>query len=99
MVISVGRLMRRWMAGVLIAVAVFPAAFAQIPNPASAARAAQIDRNGVLILVRSSLLALDHANKTGNYKVLRDISAPGFQVNDAAKLSEIFAKCVRTRSI
>ena len=59
---------------------------AQAPKPA------QIDRNGVLILIRSSLLALDHANKTGNYTVLRDIGAPGFQSNTAARLAEIFVK-------
>ncbi|RUZ70771.1 hypothetical protein EN947_29730 [Mesorhizobium sp. M7A.F.Ca.US.003.02.2.1] len=52
---------------------------------------ANIDRNGVLILVRTSLLALDQANKTGNYTVLRDLGAPGFQANTAAKLGEIFA--------
>src|SRR5215470_9150055 len=52
---------------------------------------ANIDRNGVLILVRSTLLALDHANKTGNYTVLRDLGAPAFQVNTAARLAEIFA--------
>ena len=51
-----------------------------------------IDRNGVLILIRSALLALDQANKTGNYTVLRDLGAPGFQVNSAARLGEIFAK-------
>lgn len=53
---------------------------------------AQIDRNGVLILVRSTLLALDHANKTGNYTVLRDLGSAGFQANSAARLGEIFAK-------
>jgi hypothetical protein len=67
------------------------------PHPASppqqqAAKPANIDRNGVLMLIRSTLLALDHANKTGNYTVLRDLGAPGFQVNTAAKLAEIFAK-------
>jgi hypothetical protein len=56
-----------------------------------AATPARIDRNGVLILVRSALIALDQANKTGNYTVLRDISAPAFQVNTAARLAEIFA--------
>lgn len=50
-----------------------------------------IDRNGVLMLVRSALLALDHANETGNYTVLRDLGAPGFQRNDAARLAELFA--------
>ncbi|MDF0519881.1 hypothetical protein P0R31_21815 [Bradyrhizobium yuanmingense] len=57
-----------------------------------AAKPANIDRNGVLMLIRSTLLALDHANKTGNYTVLRDLGAPGFQVNTAARLAEIFAK-------
>ena len=61
-------------------------------TPPQAPKPAQIDRNGVLMLVRSTLLALDHANKTGNYTVLRDIAAPGFQVNSAARLGEIFAK-------
>jgi len=62
-------------------------------KPTSAApKPATIDRNGVLILVRSTLLALDHANKTGNYTVLRDLGAPGFQVNTAARLAEIFAE-------
>lgn len=52
---------------------------------------AQIDKNGVLILVRSTLLALDQANKTGNYTVLRDLGSPAFRGNTSAKLSEIFA--------
>ena len=48
-------------------------------QPAAAApKPAPIDRNGVLILIRSILLALDQANKTGNYTVLRDLGAPGF---------------------
>src|SRR6266550_1714324 len=59
---------------------------AQAPKPA------QIDRNGVLILIRSALLALDQANKTGNYTVLRDLGAPDFQANSAARLAEIFVQ-------
>lgn len=62
------------------------AAFAQ------AARPAPIDRNGVLILLRSTLLALDQANKTGNYTVFRDLAAPSFgTVNNPARLGDIFA--------
>jgi hypothetical protein len=57
----------------------------------SGAKPAQIDRNGVIILIRSTLLALDQANKTGNYTVLRDLGAPGFQANSDARLAEIFA--------
>jgi hypothetical protein len=73
------------------------AASAQAPKPGAQSAApgaphpAQIDRNGVLILVRSTILALDQANKTGNYTVLRDLGAPGFQANNAARLAEIFA--------
>lgn len=60
-------------------------------KPESAPTPANIDRNGVLILVRSTLLALDHANRTGNYTVLRDLGARGFQANTASRLAEIFA--------
>ncbi|WP_244562066.1 hypothetical protein [Bradyrhizobium lablabi] len=76
----------------------FGAGQAQTPKPKTAPvetpapKPAQIDRNGVLILIRSALLALDQANKTGNYTVLRDLGAPGFQVNTSARLAEIFAK-------
>jgi hypothetical protein len=38
------------------------------------------------------MLALHHADETGNYTVLRDLGAPGFQAaNTASRLSEIFA--------
>jgi len=67
-------------------------ATAQQAQQAAGSKPAQIDRNGVLILIRSTLLALDQANKTGNYTVLRDLGAPAFQVNTAARLAEIFAK-------
>jgi len=60
--------------------------------PPAQPQPAQIDRNGVLILIRSTLLALHHANQTGNYTVLRDLGAPGFQAaNTAARLAEVFA--------
>jgi len=62
------------------------------PVQPAAPRPAPIDRNGVLILIRETLLALDQANKTGNYTVLRDLGSPEFQVNTAARLAEIFAK-------
>jgi hypothetical protein len=64
----------------------------QPPQEPPAPKPAQIDRNGVLILIRSTLLALDQANKTGNYTVLRDLGSPDFQANSAARLAEIFAQ-------
>lgn len=43
-------------------------------------------------LVWTTMAAVDHANQSGNYSVLRDVSAPGFQQNnDAARLTQIFA--------
>jgi hypothetical protein len=61
------------------------------PAQPAAPKPAQIDRNGVLILVRTTLLALDQANKTGNYTVLRELGSLEFQrANTAARLGEIF---------
>jgi hypothetical protein len=66
---------------------------------AEAPQPAELDRERVLILIRTALLALDHANKTGNYTVLRDLGAPDFRAtNSAARLSEIFAD-LRARNL
>lgn len=44
------------------------------------------------ILIRTTIIALNQANATGNYSVLRDLAAPGFQTaNSQAQLVEIFA--------
>jgi len=69
-----------------------PAPKQQSQPQAQAPKPAQIDRNGVLILIRETLLALDQANKTGNYTVLRDLGSPEFQTNSAARLAEIFVQ-------
>jgi hypothetical protein len=69
-----------------------PAPKQQPQQQPPAPKPAQIDRNGVLILIRETLLALDQANKTGNYTVLRDLGAPEFQANSAARLAEIFVQ-------
>ena len=46
----------------------------------------------IVTLVRTTLVALQQANMTGNYTVLRDLGAPSFQTaNNAVKLAEIFA--------
>lgn len=43
-------------------------------------------------LVWSTILAVDHANQSGNYSVLRDMSAQGFQINNnAANLANVFS--------
>lgn len=43
-------------------------------------------------LIWSTITAIDHANQSGNYSVLRDISSPAFQIaNDPSRLAQIFA--------
>lgn len=45
-----------------------------------------------LYLVRSALITLNDANRSGNYTVLRDLAAPGFQArNSAADLAQSFS--------
>jgi hypothetical protein len=52
-----------------------------------------------LYLIRSTLLTLNDANRSGNYTVLRDLAAPDFQAkNTAADLGIIFAD-LRRRSV
>ena len=91
--------------GWALAAAIFVAASApsvavpQQANPPAEPKPAQIDRNGVLILIRSTLIAIDQADKTGNYTVLRDLGAPGFQAaNSAARLGDIFANLRRDKT-
>lgn len=57
------------------------------------------DGTALSILIRRTLLTLNDANLSGNYTVLRDLAAPGFQdTNNAARLSEIFVK-LRSRAV
>lgn len=49
-------------------------------------------------LIWSTIVAIDHANQSGNYSVLRDISSPAFQIaNDPSRLSQIFASLRENR--
>jgi hypothetical protein len=44
------------------------------------------------LLIRTTLIALNQANATGNYAVFRELGAPGFQMdNSSGRLSEIFS--------
>jgi len=63
----------------------------------AAAQTAPPPESEVARLVWGTLIALDHANRTGNYTVLRDLSERGFHAaNDAARLAGVFA---RTRDL
>lgn len=51
------------------------------------------DQVTLLKLLWSTMAAVDQANKTGNYSVLRDLGSEGFQANNnAAGLAGIFAQ-------
>jgi hypothetical protein len=74
----------------MLAIPAGPAA-AQAPRPAASINAIP-DRAGLARMVWSTMAAVDHANKTGNYNVLRGLGSPDFQAaNGAPALSRIFA--------
>ena len=51
------------------------------------------DDHRLALLIYQAIAALDQANATGNYTVLRDLAAPGFRDrNTAAELGLAFAK-------
>jgi hypothetical protein len=79
-----------------------PASWASAPpaasTPASPAQNDPVGGELALYLVRSIMLTLNDANRTGNYTVLRDIAAPSFQAaNSAADLSMAFAELRRRK--
>ncbi|MDX2266369.1 MAG: hypothetical protein NW215_15520 [Hyphomicrobiales bacterium] len=77
-----------------------PATPANQPQPPQAAsEELRLDKNQVSILIKSTVLALHHANLTGNYSVLRDLGTPVFREKfDQVRLAQIFAD-LRTRKI
>jgi hypothetical protein len=49
-------------------------------------------------LLWTTMAAVDHANKSGNYSVLRDISSTAFQINnDPSKLAQAFSTIRNSR--
>jgi hypothetical protein len=68
------------------------------PAAASAQQQLPVSLEQALYLIRSTLLTLNDANRTGNYTVLRDLAAPDFQAkNTAADLAESFADLRRRK--
>ena len=57
-----------------------------------ASRPAAIDKNSLMILLRSVILSINQAGETNNYTVLRELGSPAFQAsNTSARLSDAFA--------
>lgn len=69
-------------------------------GPSAAASSPAIpDGYKLNILIRTTLIALNQANQTGNYSVLRDLGTPQFQaMNTDTRLGEIFA-ALRSRNL
>ena len=64
-----------------------PASIQPVPNELEMAK-----------LIWATMVAVDQANLSGNYSVLRDISAPAFQIiNDPARLTGAFASIRASR--
>jgi hypothetical protein len=76
------------------------------PAPAKAAAQAQqakqelkMETVQLAALIKSTIMALQHANQTGNYSVLRDLGTPVFRERfDLAQLTAIFSN-LRSRSV
>jgi hypothetical protein len=78
------------------------AAAAPAPAPAPAPAAQQpppgLSVEQTLYLIRSTLLTLNDANRSGNYTVFRDLAAPDFQAsNSAADLAANFTDLRRRK--
>lgn len=71
---------------------------AQQPAPPAAASPAVPDQLSLAKLLWSTMAAIDHGNRTGNYSVLRELGSPAFQAsNDVAALAAVFAPIRRER--
>jgi hypothetical protein len=76
---------------------------AEPAKPAAAAPPAQqqiqIEATQLIALIKSTIMALQQANQTGNYSVLRDMGTPLFRERfDQAKLTAIFSN-LRQRNV
>ena len=79
--------------------ALLPLETAPTAQAAAQPPAAIPDMAGLAILIRNAVMALQQANETGNYSVLREIAAPAFQeANTPARLSDAFAS-LRVRGL
>ena len=66
--------------------------------PAPPAQNLPISVEQAFYLIRSTLLTLNDANRSGNYSVLRDLAAPDFQTkNSPADLAESFSDLRRRK--
>ena len=69
------------------------------PEAPQAEQQPNIDPVVLAMLIKSTIMALQHANQTGNYSVLRDLGTPSFRERlDQARLTAVFSD-LRSRGI
>ncbi|MEM9029072.1 MAG: hypothetical protein AAGC70_11950 [Pseudomonadota bacterium] len=69
-----------------------PAAAAAKSPRANAAKLKPPSAQGLLVLIRSTMLGVGHAVNTGNFAVLRDLGTPAFRLNTTpAQLAAAFS--------
>lgn len=89
-----------WAALPLVATAALAEPIAPARNPARTDIAVKLgeppsmpDDYKINLLIRTTIVAVNQANKTGNYSVLHELGAPGFQdANTPEQLAERFEK-------
>jgi hypothetical protein len=54
--------------------------------------------SGLLLLIRTTMIAIDQANKTGDYAVLRALGGPGLHAYSDAQLAGTFAPFRESRA-
>ena len=71
---------------------------AQPKQPPAAPEFVVPSAEGIVVLIRSTLLSLNDALHTGNYTVLRDLASPSFrEANSAGRLVQIFSSLAAQR--
>jgi hypothetical protein len=90
--------MRPFVAALVFAIAALATPGAPVAQPSQTLKLLQPvvpkvpSAPAVLAMVRSTLIAVDQGNKTGNYTVVRDLGSPDFRdANTPAKLGLVFA--------
>lgn len=86
-----------WLVAAAVAAGALCASAAAQPAPGAAAvqpgAVPTPDERTSLKLLWSTMAAIDQANRTGNYSVLRDLASSGFQAqNNPAALGAVFAE-------
>lgn len=84
-------LLRAFLAGAIAALTALSGVHAQ--QGVRHTKSLPVDAQHMVILIKTSVIAVNHANRTGDYSVLYALAAPGFRErNSEAELEKSFAR-------